>query len=107
MFGKLGDVFNQLKQGSSALGQLMQEQKKLKAIEVGGECKVRGHSIVVRLNGLAELINIKIDPGLLSPENASEIRKGILKAYNEAKKKMEKELKNAIDPEQFKKMLGM
>ena len=73
-----GDKFKQAAQAYKI-------QKALEAIEVNSE-RMNGQ-IKVKMNGAFKTTKVKIDEGLLNPENAFNIEKGLKEALAEAHSK--------------------
>jgi DNA-binding protein YbaB len=81
-----------------------QKKKEMQNIKVTGESdKSR---VKITLNGLYEYVSFEIDDALMGIENKEMLKKAIIGAFSDAKKKLEKELAKSMDISQLMEMLG-
>ena len=97
-FGKVGDLYKLQKEARAM-------QKKMKAVEVDGESK--SGDVVVRINGVNEVVDIDIDESLLSPEKSDNLIKKLKQAFKAAHKKLQREMAKDMDMDRLKGMMGM
>ncbi len=76
-----------LKQAQKIQSQMAEAQEKLAAQEVQGSAG--GGLVTISVNGRSEMKRVKIDPSLLTPEEAEVLEDLIVAAYNDAKSKAE------------------
>ena len=79
-----------LKQAQELQGRMAEMQAKLEMTEVSGASG--GGMVSVRLNGRGEMRGIKLDRGLLNPNDAEMLEDLIVAAHNDAKQKLERHL---------------
>ena len=88
-------------QGFGDIAKMIKEanryKKQMSEIEVLGEYK----GVKVRINGLQELMSIKIDESLLDVAKQRDLEKYIKKAFKKAQKELEKALRKTINPSDF------
>ena len=76
-----------MKQAQEFQSKMAEMQEKLANIEVTGSSA--GGMVEVTLNGKAEARRVKIDPSLVSPDDAEVLEDLIVAAFNDAKAKVE------------------
>ena len=99
----IGNMFGQVKQKGALLKDLMQKQKELKQKEANGFSK--NGLVAVKLNGLFDMVDIKIDESLLDPTKYSTLKKSIKQAYKDARKQIEKAMRDNMGD--FKDLLNI
>lgn len=87
-FGDLMAQFQQMQQG------MAQAKEELKRREV--EASVGGGMVKVKMNGAYELIEIKIEPEVVNPEDVSMLEDLIKSAVNEASRKSQDVMKEEL-----------
>ena len=97
-FGKLGDMYKLQKEARSM-------QKKMKAVNVDGESKAG--DVVVKINGVNEVIDIDIDEGLLTPDKVEQLVKKLKQAFKSAQKRLQREMMKDMDIDKLKGMMGV
>jgi len=80
----LGQMMKQAQEFQSKMAEM---QEKLASFEVTGSSA--GGMIEVTLNGKSEARRVKIDPSLVSPDDAEVLEDLIVAAFNDAKAKVE------------------
>jgi DNA-binding YbaB/EbfC family protein len=81
------DLMKMMKQAQELQGRMQQLQDELGALQVEGQS---GAGLVkVTLNGKMEACSVKIDPGLIKPDEAEMLEDLILAALQDAKRKVE------------------
>jgi DNA-binding YbaB/EbfC family protein len=81
------DLMKMMKQAQEIQGRMQQMQEDLASLQVEGQSG--GGLVKVTLNGKMEARAVKIDPGLLKPEDAEMVEDLILAAFQDAKGKAE------------------
>ena len=85
-------------QGFGDIAKMIKEanryKKQMATTEVAGEYK----GVRVRINGLQEVLSVKIDEALLDPRRQRDLEKYIKKAFKKAQKELEKILRKTINP---------
>jgi DNA-binding YbaB/EbfC family protein len=97
-FGKVGELYKLQKEARAM-------QKKMKAVIVDGESK--SGEVVVRINGVNEVIDIDIDDSLLNVEEKDVLIKQLKQAFKSAQKKLQREMTKDMDISKLKGMMGM
>jgi DNA-binding protein YbaB len=97
-FGKVGELYKLQKEAR-------QMQKKMKKVEIDGESK--SGDVVVRINGLQEVVDMDIADELLDVEKKSKLIKNLQQALKNAHKKLQRDMAKDMDMNQLKGMLGM
>jgi DNA-binding YbaB/EbfC family protein len=86
---------NQLmKQAQQMQAKLLEAQNKLNDLEVTGTSG--GGMVSVVISGKNEMKKLTIDPKLLSPDEADIVADLIIAAFNDAKSKLESQLKEQV-----------
>ena len=80
-----------MKQAQQMQEKLLQEQG---ALEL--EVSVGGGMVTLKMNGLKQLLEVKIDPEVLDPEDPGMIADLIQAAVNEAGRKIDEELQQKL-----------
>jgi len=80
-----------MKQAQQMQEKLLQEQG---ALEL--EVSVGGGMVTLKMNGLKQLLDVKIDPEVLDPEDPGMIADLIQAAVNEAGRKVDEELQQKL-----------
>ena len=80
-----------MKQAQEMQEKLLQEQG---ALEL--EVSVGGGMVTIKMNGLKQLLDVKIDPEVLDPEDPGMIADLIRAAVNEAGRKVDEELQQKL-----------
>ena len=80
-----------MKQAQQMQEKLLQEQG---ALEL--DVSVGGGMVTIRMNGLKQLLDVKIDPEVLDPEDPGMIADLIQAAVNEAGRKVDEELQQRL-----------
>jgi len=80
-----------MKQAQQMQEKLLQEQG---ALEL--DVSVGGGMVTIRMNGLKQLLDVKIDPEVLDPEDPGMIADLIQAAVNEAGRKVDEELQQKL-----------
>jgi DNA-binding YbaB/EbfC family protein len=81
------DLMKMMKQAQEIQGRMQKMQEELASLEVEGQS---GAGLVkVTLNGKLEVRRLKIDPGLIKPEEAEMLEDLIIAAFQDAKGKAE------------------
>ena len=83
-----------LKQAQEFQGKMAEIQEKMAALEVTGESG--GGMVQVTLNGKGEARRLKIDPALVSAEETAVMEDLILAAFNDAKGKIERMMRDKM-----------
>jgi DNA-binding YbaB/EbfC family protein len=81
------NLMKMMKQAQELQGKMQQMQEELASLQVEGQSG--GGLVKVTLNGKMEARSVKIDPGLLKPEDAEVVEDLILAAFQDAKSKAE------------------
>jgi DNA-binding YbaB/EbfC family protein len=81
------DLMKMMKQAQEIQGRLQQMQEDLASLQMEGQSG--GGLVRVTLNGKMEARAVKLDPGLLKPEEAEMLEDLILAAFQDAKAKVE------------------
>jgi DNA-binding protein YbaB len=97
-FGKVGELYKLQKEARAM-------QKKMKAVIVDGESK--SGEVVVRINGVNEVIDIDIDDSLLNVEEKDVLIKQLKQAFKSVQKKLQREMTKDMDISKLKGMMGM
>ncbi|MBN2752843.1 MAG: YbaB/EbfC family nucleoid-associated protein [Rhodospirillaceae bacterium] len=92
----LGSLMKQAQQMQTRMNEM---QQKLAETEFTGSAA--GGMVTVTLNGKTELQGVKIDPSLISPDEAEILEDLIIAAHNDAKAKVED-----VTAEQMKSLTG-
>lgn len=88
------DLMGMLKQAQDLQARVQKMQEELSRLEVEGQA---GAGLVkVTLNGKGEMRRLKIDPGLLKPEEAEILEDLIVAGYQDAKGKVEAMLQSKM-----------
>ncbi len=94
MPGGMGNMNNMMKQVQKMQKQMQTMQKELEEKEV--EATSGGGAIAVKVTGKKDLVDLKIDPDVLDPDDVEMLQDLIIAAVNEAFRKademMEKEM---------------
>lgn len=99
MFGKMGDMGKMMKQAQEMQSKMADMQSQIELLTVEG---VSGGGMVsVTLSGKGLIKGMKIDPSLLSPDEAEILEDLIMAAHNDAKNKAE-----AMVAEKTKEIMG-
>ncbi len=99
MFGKMGDMGKMMKQAQEMQAKMADMQSQIELLTVDG---VSGGGMVsVTLSGKGQIKAIKIDPSLLTPDEAEILEDLIMAAHNDAKQKSE-----ALVAEKTKEIMG-
>ena len=80
-----------MKQAQQMQEKLLQEQG---ALEL--EVSVGGGMVTIKMNGLKQLLDVKIDPEVLDPEDPRMLADLIQAAVNEAGRKIDEELQQKL-----------
>ncbi len=80
-----------MKQAQQMQEKLLQEQG---ALEL--EVSVGGGMVTIKMNGLKQLLDVKIDPEVLDPDDPGMVSDLILAAVNEAGRKVDEELQQKL-----------
>lgn len=97
-FGKVKELYKLQKEARAM-------QKKMKAVNVDGESK--SGEVVVRINGVNEVVDIDIDESLLVLEKKDVLIKQLKQAFKSAQKKLQREMMKDMDMNKLKGMMGM
>lgn len=97
-FGKVGELYKLQKEARAM-------QKKMKAVNVDGESK--SGEVVVRINGVNEVVDIDLDESLLSQEKKDILIKQLKQAFKSAQKKLQREMMKDMDMNKLKGMMGI
>lgn len=97
-FGKVGELYKLQKEARAM-------QKKMKAVIVDGESKAG--DILVRINGVNEVVDIDIDDDLLTVGKKEHLVKKLKQAFKSAQKKLQREMMKDMDMNKLKGMVGM
>ena len=81
------DLKKMMKQAQEMQGRLQQMQEDLAGLEVEGQSG--GGLVKVTLNGKLEARRLRIDPGLMKPEETEILEDLIVAAFQDAKRKAE------------------
>lgn len=76
--------------------QQMQEKLLLEQGALELEVSVGGGMVTIKMNGLKQLLDVKIDPEVLDPEDPGMIADLIQAAVNEAGRKVDEELQQKL-----------
>lgn len=87
MFGKMGDMGKMMKQAQEMQAKMADMQGQIELLTVDGVSG--GGMVAVTLNGKGMIKGVKIDPSLLSPDEAEILEDLIMAAHNDAKGKIE------------------
>ena len=80
-----------MKQAQQMQEKLLQEQG---ALEL--EVSVGGGMVTIKMNGLKQLLDVKIDPEVLDPDDPGMVSDLVLAAVNEAGRKVDEELQQKL-----------
>jgi len=80
-----------------------QKKKEMEAIKVQGTSDK--NRVNVTLNGTYEIVKLEIVNDIINTNNKEQLIKAITSAYNDARKKLEKELAKTMDISQIMEML--
>lgn len=80
-----------MKQAQQMQEKLLQEQGELEL-----EISVGGGMVTLKMNGLKQLLDVKIDPEVLDPEDPRMLADLIQAAVNEAGRKIDEELQQKL-----------
>lgn len=83
-----------LKQAQEFQGKMAEIQEKMEALEVTGESG--GGMVQVTLNGKGEARRLKIDPALVSADETAVMEDLILAAFNDAKGKIDRMMREKM-----------
>jgi DNA-binding YbaB/EbfC family protein len=81
----MGDLIGMMKQAKQLQEKMEQLQAEVAAMEISGTAG--GGLVTVTTNGKAELKQVKVDPGLLKPEDVEILEDLIVAAVNDARQK--------------------
>jgi len=96
--GKIKDLYKLQKEAKSM-------QKQMQSVIIDGESKAK--DVIVRINGVSEIIDMDIDDELLTVEKKDKLIEKIKEAFADAQKKLQKEMMKDMDMDKMKSMLGM
>ncbi|UYN99380.1 MAG: YbaB/EbfC family nucleoid-associated protein [Devosia sp.] len=88
------DIMGMMKAASEMKGKMEAMQAELAELVVEG--RSGGGMVTVALSGKGEMKGLKIDPGLLKPEDAEMVEDLIVAAFNDAKGKSEAEMQRKM-----------
>jgi DNA-binding YbaB/EbfC family protein len=88
------DLMKMMKQAQEIQGRMQQMQEELASLQVEGQSG--GGLVKVTLNGKMEARSVKLDPGLLKPEDVEMLEDLILAAFQDAKGKVETALQEKM-----------
>lgn len=87
MFGKMADMGKMMKQAQEMQAKMADMQNQIELLTVDGQSG--GGMVAVTLNGKGAIKAIKIDPSLITPDDAEILEDLIMAAHNDAKLKVE------------------
>ena len=87
----LGQMLKQAQEFQSKMAGMQEEMADMKVTGSSG-----GGMVQVTLNGKGEARKLKIDPALVTPDDAEVLEDLILAAFNDAKGKVEKEMQEKM-----------
>jgi hypothetical protein len=76
--------------------QQMQEKMQRELAEMVVEASVGGGMVSVKMSGHKQLVEVKIDPEVLDPEDPGLLEDLVLAAVNEASRKVEEEMQGKL-----------
>lgn len=88
------NLASMMKQASELQGKMAEIQENLQQIEVTGSSAAG--MCQVTLNGKGEARKLKIDPSLVTPDDAGVLEDLILAAFNDAKSKVDAEMRDKM-----------
>jgi len=88
------NLASMMKQAQQMQSKMTEMQENLQNVEVTGSSA--GGMCQVTLNGKGEARKLKIDPSLVTPEDASVLEDLILAAFNDAKTKVDTEMREKM-----------
>ena len=88
------NLASMMKQAQEMQSKMAEMQENLQNVEVTGSSA--GGMCQVTLNGKGEARKLKIDPSLVTPEDASVLEDLILAAFNDAKTKVDTEMREKM-----------
>jgi len=88
------NLASMMKQAQQMQSKMTEMQENLQTVEVTGSSA--GGMCQVTLNGKGEARKLKIDPSLVTPEDASVLEDLILAAFNDAKTKVDTEMREKM-----------
>jgi nucleoid-associated protein EbfC len=88
------NLANMMKQAQQMQSKMTEMQEKLQEMEVTGSSAAG--MCQVTLNGKGEARKLKIDPSLVTPEDASVLEDLILAAFNDAKGKVDEAMREKM-----------
>jgi DNA-binding YbaB/EbfC family protein len=81
------DLMKMMKQAQELQSRMQKMQEELASLEVEGQSGAG--AVRVTLNGKGEMRVLKIDPGLMKPEDAEMVEDLVIAAFQDAKAKVE------------------
>ncbi|MDD9877383.1 MAG: YbaB/EbfC family nucleoid-associated protein [Magnetovibrio sp.] len=90
----MSNLGQMLKQAQELQSKMQEMQEKMAAMEVTGSSG--GGMCTVTLNGRGEAKSVKIDPALVTPDDAAVLEDLILTAINDAKGKVEERMREKM-----------
>ncbi len=87
MAGSLGDLGGMLRQAQKMQRELAAKQEELGKRRFEG--RAGGSAVIVTMNGARQLLELKIDPAVVNPEEADLLEDLVLTAVNDALRKVE------------------
>lgn len=94
MMGMPGNMGNMMKQVQQMQKQMQKMQEELQEREV--EASAGGGAVSVKINGKKEVLEIKISPEVVDPEDVEMLQDLIIAAVNEALRKIEDMTSNEL-----------
>jgi len=85
MLKKFQDMGKLLKQAQEMKAAMKKVQEELKVTKI--PVSVKGDKIKVTLNGELDVLEVVIDPSMLSAQHANDLQSGVKEAFNEAIRK--------------------
>ncbi len=76
--------------------QKMQEKMQRDLADMSTETTVGGGILTIKMNGNKQLLNVKIDPEAMDPEDTGMLEDLIVAAVNEASRKIDKEMQSKV-----------
>jgi DNA-binding YbaB/EbfC family protein len=101
----MANIFSQAKELYKMQAEARAMQKKMQEIVVSGLSK--NEQVEVRVNGANELQQVNIDDELIDQSKKALLEKSIKQAFQDANKKLQKELMKGMDINKMKSMLGV
>lgn len=87
------------------MSQMMRVQKQMKKIKASGSCK--DGSVRISMNGVMKVTDVEIDESMLEPGAKRQLESKIAEAFKEAKKKVEKKMRDQMSLGDLQGMSGM